>query len=51
MGGNNIAQEIANASNRTVEGANRPLNFDEETGEPFVRWYRFGGFDTVNPDN
>jgi len=36
---NSIAEAIARASQREVIGTTRPLNFDEQTGEPYFNWY------------
>jgi RHS repeat-associated protein len=37
-----VAQAIANASRVPVRGTTGLLNFDEETGRPFIRWWRPG---------
>jgi RHS repeat-associated protein len=48
-GNNSVAQNIANASGATVKAPNTYLNFNEETGEPFMRWWRFGEWKTFQP--
>ncbi len=48
-GPGSIAQDIANAAGVTVTAPDSFLNFDETTGEPFIRWYRFGEFVTSEP--
>ena len=44
----NIAKEIANASRRIAGGYSNYLNFDE-SGQPFVRWIRPGGYEKFSP--
>ena len=41
-GSNSIAQDLANASNRTTFAYENCINFDDN-GEPFIRWFRSGG--------
>ena len=48
-GPGSIAQDIANAAGVPVTAPDSFLNFDETTGEPFIRWYRFGEFVTSEP--
>jgi RHS repeat-associated protein len=49
-GQDSIAQEVANASGVSVTAPDSYLNFDESTGEPFMRWFRFGKFRTLEPE-
>lgn len=46
-----IAQNLSDASGRTVIAPNTYLNFNETTGEPFFRWWRFGGYTPFIPTN
>lgn len=45
-----IAQRIADASQAPVSAPTTYINFDEGTGEPFIRWLRFGEWLTFTPE-
>jgi len=45
-----VAQDIADAAHVPVKAPEAYLNFDEDTGEPFIRWWRFGGWETFQPN-
>lgn len=49
QGNNSIAKAIARATGKPVTAPDSYLNFDESTGEPFMRWIRFGEWITVQP--
>lgn len=46
-----IALSIANASKVPVRAGTGLMNFDENTGEPFFRWWRPGHWRIFNPGN
>jgi RHS repeat-associated protein len=45
-----IAQDMANASGVPVNASDSYINFDDNTGEAFIRWWRSGNFDVFLPE-